>query len=127
MKGASFEQIWKRYIRLRKESIELMGAMAAYIADNRNARLSLRAQQALAAFSPTSIKGRVLDLMSEYDDEWTLDAVVKTLNAQPGHAPATLANVRACLSELADEGHVARVKPGVYRTISDEDVEGVEF
>jgi hypothetical protein len=127
MKGASFEQMWKRYIQLRKESIEIMAAMCAYIADNRNAKLSLRAQQALAAFSPTSIKGRVLDLLTEYGVDMSLDEMLASLNAQPGQPPTTIGHVRSCMTELADGGYAVRVKPGVYRAVEDDDAEGVQF
>jgi len=123
----SFEVAWKEYVRLRKRSIELMGCMAAYIADNRNAKLSLRAQQALAEFSPASIKGRVLDLLTETDDTFTAEDVTKALNAQHGHGVLLLENVRFCLAELAKESYVLRVKHGVYRAIEDDDVEGVKF
>lgn len=127
MTAASFEVMWKEYVRLRKRSIELMGAMAAYIADNRNAKLSLRAQQALAEFSPISIKGRVMDLLTEHEQDFTIDDVVKALNAQQGHAVVMLDNVRFCLSELAKDAYLVRVKTGMYRAVVDEDAEGVVF
>lgn len=124
---AEYKRAWKKYVRLRKESIEIMGALAAYAVDNVSAALSDRAREAIAKFSPTSIKGRVLDLLSEDDEEWAADDVLKALNAQPGQMITTITSVRSCLTELERDSHVVRVKTGVYRAVADEDAEGVVF
>ncbi len=121
MSGWTFETLWKELVRAQRRVIQLQGALAAFVADNRNARLSLKAQQALAVFNPNTVKGRMLDLLNESPTkEFKSAELAKELNA-------TVNAVRLSAFELIRDGYIIRVRHGVYKAIAEDDVEGVEF
>jgi hypothetical protein len=124
----TFEMIHKEIQRAHRRLIELHAMAAAFIADNRNARMSLRAQQAIAAFNPTTVKARMLDLLNEQPGRaLKTSEIVTMLNEQPGHTPTNANAVRQAAFELVRDGFIIRPKHGVYRAVTDDDVEEVKF
>ena len=126
--NATFEVIWKELVRAQRRVIELQGQLAAYVADNRNAKLSLKAAQAVASFNPTTVKGRALDIINEMEAEDLSSAdLLKALNEQPGFTQTNPNAVRQATYELVRDGFIIRSKHGRFRPVGDEDVEGVKF
>jgi hypothetical protein len=124
----TFELLWKDYVRAQKQTIELMGRLAAFIADNRNAKLSLKAAQAVASFNPTTVKGRVLDIINEMERPHIKSSELLTvLNEQPGFERTNANAVRQATYDLVKGGYIIRLKHGRFKPVGEEDVEEVKF